>query len=233
MKYLLFALLPVLFYSTMLIAQNTINGAWVQQDNTIETVLVIQPGYFSVTAYDVANKKFLQTWGGSYNKTGNTLSATIEFNSADKTQVGKKQSFELAVNDNKLNSSIVQDNKEWKLIDNNNGPLAGLWVITGREQNGTMHKITPGERKTIKILSATRFQWAAINSATGEFFGTGGGTYTFQNGVYTENIEFFSRDSTRIGKSLSFKGSVSGNEWEHNGKSSKGDPVHEIWTRLP
>lgn len=215
------------------VAQNNINGAWIQKDNTVETVLIIQPGYFSVTTYDVMNKKFLQTWGGNYKRAGNTLSATIEFNSEDKTQVGKKQSFELAVNDDKLNGNIVQHNKEWKQVDNNNGPLAGLWVITGREQNGAVNKLTPGDRKTIKLLSGTRFQWAAINSATGEFFGTGGGNYTFRDGIYTENIEFFSRDSTRVGKSLSFKGSVNGNEWEHSGKSSKGDPVHEIWTRFP
>lgn len=233
MKYLLFATFMSLLNSTTLIAQNNISGAWVQQNNTIETVLIIQPGYFSVTTYDVMNKKFLQTWGGTYNKTGSTLSATIEFNSADKTKVGKKQSFELTVSDNKLNGNIVQDNEEWKQVDNNKGMLAGLWVITGREQNGSMNKMTLGDRKTIKILSGTKFQWAAINSATGEFFGTGGGNYTFRDGVYTENIKFFSRDSTRVGKSLSFKGSVNGNEWEHSGKSSKGDPVHEIWTRLP
>jgi len=233
MKYLLFAILMVLSISTRLVGQNNINGAWLQQDNTVQTVLIIQSAYFSVTTYDAANKKFLQTWGGSYNKAGNTLSATVEFNSADKTQVGKKQNFEVAVDNNILSSNILQENKEWRLMDNNNGPLAGLWVITAREQNETMNKMTPGDRKTIKILSATRFQWAAINSVTGDFFGTGGGNYTFQNGVYTENIEFFSRDSTRVGKSLSFNGSVNGNEWDHSGKSSKGDPVHEIWTRLP
>jgi len=95
-----------------------------------------------------------------------------------------------------------------------------------------MNTITPGERKTIKILTGTRFQWAAINTGTGDFFGTGGGTYTFENGVYTEYIEFFSRDSTRVGRTLSFRGYVNNNQWNHSGKSSKGDSVHEIWTKL-
>lgn len=83
----------------------------------------------------------------------------------------------------------------------------------------------------MKILTGTRFQWVAINQETGEFFGSGGGTYTFDNGTYTEKIEFFSRDSSRIGAELSFKGSVNGNNWDHSGKSSKGDPIHEVWTR--
>jgi hypothetical protein len=71
----------------------------------------------------------------------------------------------------------------------------------------------------------------AINTETKEFFGTGGGTYTFINGKYTENIEFFSRDSTRVGASLTFDGSVSGYVWTHKGLSSRGDPIHEEWTR--
>lgn len=65
-----------------------------------------------------------------------------------------------------------------------------------------MVSMRPGARKTIKILSGTRFQWAAINSETGEFFGTGGGNYTFKDGKYTENIEYFSRDASRVGASL-------------------------------
>src|SRR5690606_10095798 len=124
--------------------------------------------------------------------------AVVEFNSTDKAQVGKTINFKVGIHNNILISNIINDNKEWKQIDDNKGALAGLWVITGREQNGVMNKMTPGERKTIKILSGTRFQWAAINTGTGEFFGTGGGNYSFENGIYTENIEFFSRDSTRV-----------------------------------
>ena len=214
-------------------AQENITGAWQYKEGTVETVLIFEPSYFTVTIFDVPNKKFVQTWGGSYSKQEHNISALIEFNSADKTQVGKKINFNAAINNDALISNIINGNKEWKQIDDNTGALAGLWVITGREQKGVMNKMTPGERKTIKILSGTRFQWAAINTATGDFFGTGGGNYSFQNGIYTENIEFFPRDNTRVGMSLSFNGSVNGDEWNHSGKSSKGDPVHEVWTRLP
>jgi len=88
-----------------------------------------------------------------------------------------------------------------------------------------------GPRKTLKILSGTRFQWAAINPETKQFSGTGGGTYTFENGKYTENIEFFSRDNSRVGASLTFDGEVSGDKWKHSGNSSTGNPIAEIWTR--
>jgi hypothetical protein len=90
--------------------------------------------------------------------------------------------------------------------------------------------ITPGNRRTVKILGGGRFQWIAFNSASKEFSGTGGGTYTAEDGKYIENIEFFSRDSRRVGASLEFDYEVKDGEWHHKGESSKGDPIYEIWS---
>ncbi len=88
------------------------------------------------------------------------------------------------------------------------------------------------EPLTVKTLTDTRFQWAAINPETKEFFGTGGGTYTFKNGKYTGNIEFFSRDSSRVGASLFFDGKLNNGQWHHSGLSSKGDSIYEVWSRV-
>jgi hypothetical protein len=63
------------------------------------------------------------------------------------------------------------------------------------------------------------------------FFGTGGGQYNFKDGTYTEHIEFFSRDATRVGASLSFKAEINKGEWHHSGLSSKGEKIHEVWSR--
>ena len=82
----------------------------------------------------------------------------------------------------------------------------------------------------MKMLSGTRFQWIAYNTETKQFMGTGGGTYTTVDGKYTENIEFFSRDDSRVGASLEFDFSFVDGNWYHKGFSSKGDPMHEIWT---
>ena len=97
--------------------------------------------------------------------------------------------------------------------------------------DGKIEKGTPGARKTMKILSGTRFQWIAYNNETKEFFGTGGGTYTTANDKYTESIEFFSRDSSRVGAKLEFDFSLIEGDWRHRGKSSKGDPIDEIWSK--
>jgi hypothetical protein len=120
----------------------------------------------------------------------------------------------------------------WKRVDNGAAPLAGNWRITHRKQDGKLQAIhQSGGRKTVKILSGTRFQWAAINTDTKEFSGTGGGTYTFQNGKYTEQIEFFSRDSSRVGALLTFEGKVEKDGWHHSGLSSRGDAIYEVWNK--
>ena len=86
-------------------------------------------------------------------------------------------------------------------------------------------------RKTMKILSGTRFQWIAYNTETKQFMGTGGGTYKTIDGKYTEKIEFFSRDNSRVGAELSFEFKLNDGEWNHMGNSSRGVPIHEIWTK--
>ena len=83
----------------------------------------------------------------------------------------------------------------------------------------------------MKILSGSRFQWIAYNTETRQFMGTGGGTYLTVKGKYIEQIEFFSRDDSRVGAKLDFEFKLDNGEWNHMGLSSKGDPIHEIWIR--
>ena len=83
----------------------------------------------------------------------------------------------------------------------------------------------------MKILSGTRFQWIAYNVETKQFSGTGGGTYTTRDGKYTESIEFFSRDNSRVGASLTFDFSLEDGRWRHKGLSSRGEPIDEVWTK--
>lgn len=125
----------------------------------------------------------------------------------------------------------AQGEEIWERLDNPSpaDALTGVWRITEREQDGTMSAMPKGARKTIKILAGTRFQWAAINPETRQLFGTGGGTYSLQNGKYTETIEFFPRDAKRVGMSLTFDATLNGKRWQHKGKSTTGTPVNEVW----
>ncbi|MEJ8844534.1 hypothetical protein WG954_19230 [Lacibacter sp. H375] len=230
-KTIAFLLLLSLLNSFSMSAQSNITGAWSRQDGLSTITLLFQDGYYSYTKYDVAHKVFSFTKGGSYTVAGNQLSIKYLFHTAEKDVVGTSETMSMSVSQKTLGLIVNGATETYKRVDDSKSQLAGHWLITGRMNNGNMQTITPGARRTIKLLTGTRFQWIAINIETKEFFGTGGGTYTFVNGKYTENIEFFSRDSTRVGASLSFDGKVEGNNWHHSGLSSRGEPIHEIWTR--
>lgn len=224
----IFSLLSFLFiHSLTLSAQKSLKGAWQIQDGEMSIVRIYTESFFSVSEYK--KQEFVSTYGGKYKLDGKNSTETIEFDTKNPDRVGKeiivkigRKGKELTFND--------QTNTYKNLDDGGPGKLAGAWLITGRFNNNEMSKMTPGARRTMKILSGTRFQWIAYNVETKEFFGTGGGSYTTENGRYTENIEFFSRDNSRVGASLGFDFSIQQDGgWRHQGKSSKGDPIDEVW----
>ncbi|GGC29931.1 hypothetical protein GCM10011386_22450 [Parapedobacter defluvii] len=224
--------------STQAYQQDALAGAWqTQQGDVIQTAVFVD-GYLSHSTYDLKNKKFISTRGGTYTTDGKTLTVTWQYdtdkaasNVAADTWVGQSGTFDVTPG-NTLSTNLSGASASWQRIDSNEGPMAGVWRITGRKQGDEMGQMPLRDRRTLKILSGTRFQWVAINIKTGEFSGTGGGTYTFENGKYTENIEFFSRDNSRVGASLSFDGKIENGSWHHSGLSSAGDPIYEIWDKL-
>jgi hypothetical protein len=228
-----FCLLVIVFAAAIsfIKPQLALTGAWQAKQGSNEHVLIFQDGYFSYSIFDKINKKFIHTSGGSFSESAGRLHVSMEFDEDTKDNVGSHKHFSVEIADGKLNLDLGGGVNQWTRIDEGNSGLAGNWRITGRMNNGQIQPIQKAARKTLKILSSTRFQWMAINSETKEFFGTGGGTYTFKDGKYTENIEFFSRDSSRVGASLNFDGSVKDNVWTHKGLNSRGEPLHEEWSR--
>lgn len=208
-------------------------GAWQHENLGKESTMICSRNYFSVATYDVETKNFIGTFGGSYRLDGTSFIAQIEFDSNNPERVGSEMQRKLQM---KKGSLILTDQEDlatvWKHLDNGGpGKLAGAWLITGRVRDGQLQKMQPGARRTMKILSGTRFQWIAYNVDTKQFSGTGGGTYTTKNGKYTENILFFSRDSSRVGATLTFDFVLENENWRHQGLSSKGDAINEIWTK--
>lgn len=234
--------IPLLFLFAVLISASftqenknatTLTGAWQLQNQTGNHVLVFMDNYFSFTSYRIDAKQFIQSHGGTISTENGRANAIIEYNSLNKKQVGQKISYPFAVNEGKLIINISGTKENWTKLDNGSGPLAGVWRITERMEDGQLKPIhQTGPRKTLKILTGTRFQWAAINPETKEFSGTGGGTYTFENGKYKENIDFFSRDSSRVGASLDFEDKLENGKWHHTGLSSKGDKIYEVWGKI-
>jgi hypothetical protein len=205
-------------------------GAWEIKEPKQTRVITYVPGFFSVAIFNVADKQFIGTYGGKYALNNDELTEKIEYDTQSPNNVGTERKVKFKVGKKDLTLTGSTEGKFTRIDDGTPGKLAGAWLITGRYQNNELQKMTPGARRTMKILSGTRFQWIAYNVDTKEFFGTGGGTYTSVDGKYTETIEFFSRDASRVGSSLSFNFSLPHGEWHHQGKSSKGDPLDEMWT---
>lgn len=212
--------------------QDTLKGAWRMENNGYEVVLLMMDGYLTGTTYSLAAKQFVSTSGGPYKMSGNQVSVTYEFDTENKEQVGQTISYTVMQKGAQLTVNVNGTDYTFSRIDEGKDGLSGLWSITARKQGNDVVPIhQTGTRKTIKILTGTRFQWAAIDPGTKSFMGTGGGSYAFKDGKYTENIEFFSRDSSRVGGSLSFDGKLVNGEWHHSGLSSRGEPIYEVWSR--
>lgn len=209
-----------------------LTGAWQRNAGGVEQVLLFMDGYVSHTSYDKAARRFVQTRGGTYTLTNGRLTVTYEFDTQNPSAIGQNVPYTAAVQKGQLETNLTGAAESWKRIDDGQAPLSGVWKISARRQGGELQSIHQrGTRKTVKILTGTRFQWAAIDPGTRQFMGTGGGTYTFAGGKYTERIEFFSRDSSRVGSSLSFDGRLENGDWHHSGLSSRGEAIYEVWSR--
>lgn len=199
----------------------------------LEATAICSEKYFSVALYNVESKTFAATYGGTYRIEGDEVIVALEFHSSNPELIGTEARLTVAFGAGGFTTVDSEGGRsEWKRLDDGTpGELAGAWLITGRYRDGKLSERTPGPRRTMKILSGTRFQWIAYNVETKEFSGTGGGTYTTKDGKYTENIEFFSRDNSRVGASLTFDFSLEDGRWRHKGLSSRGEPIDEMWTK--
>lgn len=221
------------FFSISLIsfAQKNLEGAWNLKIGDNNIVLLFKDGYFTSTEYSPTT--FINSWGGPFSIKDNIISVKKEFDAQNKEETGTTKQLTFSEKDGKLTIKTGVQPSIYTRLDNGNAPLAGVWKITGREQDGKLMDIhQTGPRKTLKMLTSGWFQWFAINPETKQFSGTGGGTYTFENGKYTENILFFSRDSNRIGAKLVFDGKLEDGKWHHSGLSSKGDKIYEVWGKV-
>ena len=211
-----------------------LEGSWelISENETpvsLTTVRIYQDGFFAEGTKE-GDYDFKSAKGGFYKQGESIYTEKFEFDSDDSLKVGSTVNYDFGVKGDTLKIWNDDISQTWLKIGDYQDDLSGVWIITGRERNGEMQRREIGDRKTIKILSGTRFQWIAYNSATGQFFATGGGSYLAKYGRYIENIEFFSKDDFRVGASLTFDYQIMNKEWNHRGKSSAGEPINEIWS---
>lgn len=214
------------------------NGAWKREldkdGKMITDMLVFVDGYYSLTTHESGSGAFISTKGGSFSKEGMLLKLNQEFHSVGPEALGTTEEWSLEGKGQSLSIKMGDEADVWQPVDvGQETPLTGAWLFAGRERNGEMQMRDDMDqpRKTMKMLTGSRFQWIAYNTATGEFFGTGGGEYSAEDGQYVEKIRFFSRNNDRVGAELPFQFSTEGGQWHHRGQSSSGDPMYEVWAR--
>ena len=209
------------------------NTSWFLNDKNMNEVRIYSDNFFSSTKYDKDNKKFLSTYGGTYLLDEEGYYEVIEFNSNDSSLVGDTIYISrISIYLNNDNGLMQLDVEKYEKFKNYNSILSGSWLMSGIERGGEIRmRDVNRSRKTMKILAGGRFQWIAYDINKKGFYGTGGGIFTSENGNYIENIEFFSRDNSKVGISLEFNFEVKEGDWHHKGFSSKGDPKYEIWTQ--
>lgn len=220
---LLIILFSIYIFNPNASASNMLYGAWKSETG----VLIMTESHFSFSSFSATEFQF--TYGGSWKADKGKLILSYEYNTQNQTKVGTDQQVELKTN----GKSMQMDGIEFsKLDDGKPGQLFGAWLFSNRIRDGELGtpRAADNPRKTLKILSGTRFQWIAYNTETKEFMGTGGGSYTTLDGKYTEHIDFFSRNNSRVGASLEFDFELKAKDWHHKGNSSKGDPIYEIWS---
>lgn len=211
-------------------------GAWEryyddENGNSIRSVVIFSEKFQSIAMYNAKSGEFIYSNGGTWELNDNMITEKVEFDTANSERVGDIVTFEVKITNDSL--SLPDANWNFSKIDNGTpGELSGAWLMSGRYRNGVKQtRSTDRPRKTMKILSGKRFQWIAFDTDKKEFKGTGGGTYTTIDGKYSEKIEFFSRDKSRVGMDLEFNYNIDDGNWIHKGKTSKGDPLHEIWEK--
>ena len=187
-----------------------------QNGQLIKHRILMDDNYIVETQFRSNPNQFVKTIGGFYQKNGKDLIVNLEFNSN--------------FSKDSLKTVSISESNRWEKISGVTLPLQGKWLMSGRVKGKTeRRRDTNQPRKTMKILVDGYFQWIAFNTNTFSFMGTGGGSYTAENGIYKEKIDYFSRDNEKVGISLSFSYLKKGQDWYHKGFSSKGDPMHEIW----
>lgn len=231
-----FLMLTTYLTVSVCLAQSPV-GAWEwtetrEDGQKVKGVVTFTEEFQAAAWFDAETGAFIETNGGSWKLEGNIMTEVPEFHTSDTSKIGVPSSFEIEFDGNDKLRIVGSETWASRADAGEPGDLAGAWLMSGRKRNGEIQeRDTSGPRKTMKILSGTRFQWIAYNTATKQFMGTGGGTYTTVGGKYTENIEFFSRDDSRVGASLEFNYELIDGKWHHSGKSSKGDPLYEVWSK--
>ena len=96
---------------------------------------------------------------------------------------------------------------------------------------GAWRKVTDDEHAAVKVLSDGHF---AFGNQSGDGAWSGGGTYTYEEGTYTETVTYHSVPSL-VGKTIAFECIIVDGEWLHKAQfesEGRSFQIDEVWRRV-
>lgn len=99
--------------------------------------------------------------------------------------------------------------------------LEGTWRLVKTIEIGhedTTDRRDSGNKMYMKHLNKTHWTWAEYDYANNRLLGAGGGTYTLEGNIYTEDIQFYyPPGSAELGQAIPFTVEMDGSLWRHAG----------------
>ena len=147
--------------------------------------------------------------------------------------------------------SCTPSEKPAKAVVLGKDALVGSWRLIKTIEIGhedSTNRRDGEEKFYIKHINNTHFIWVEFDRINNQLLGTGGGTYTIENGIYTENIEFYyPPGANELGQAIPFTAEIDEDGiWRHTGyaKIMEFDPetadnimvdsviIDELWERI-
>lgn len=124
-----------------------------------------------------------------------------------------------------LSLSMITKNLSETVELSNENNIQGAWRMKSSGAGGAT------EMTVVKIITDNYFTNASYDLKSKEFIGTSGGAYSTKGNNFSEIIEFFTWDSTKVGTTNNFNYKLTKNQLEFSGDRN-GEPFREIWERI-
>jgi hypothetical protein len=109
----------------------------------------------------------------------------------------------------------------------------GAWqLVSYKYGDAVKWEDAPPDQRRVKLITDTYFTWVAYD-ASGKVQSMAGGKCTYNEGAYTETIEYAGEGMTAyLGKKQSFTIRVEGDKLHQSGQLSDGMKIEEVWQRV-
>jgi hypothetical protein len=110
--------------------------------------------------------------------------------------------------------------------------LVGAWQLESGEQvlpDGTVTRYDRDAMKALKVISAGHFSFTSHKG--GKFYAAAGGSYSAQDGKYTERPDYASY-APMVGQSYRFSYELDGDQWRLSRWENGVRVEYEVWRRL-